>query len=324
MSPSSTFSSFGSTTSASSSSSSAFSAFGATESRPVTYDGSSTQQHHHRLASAADDDDLLALFSSDTFSLESQRDRDLVRLGSFLTNLIPSASTSTSTASQPIPTGSSSSFRAPSNHQFGSPMSYQSSTSSGMNVPPAPSSSLNNHPTRTIPPAPMIDFSNFNGFGGWGKELEGFAGKESSSFNQDRWNTAGTPRSGGATPRRRRSSGVATNAGLYDSTTWRVQNGSKGRGQSSTGGEGESTLGSGLQDVHESGQGWKSRLRKSTQQQSLAQRIHPTRGYNHDPDPSHRHPDDDDEEDGDEDDDDGGGYTHQGDDAEGDDLMMDD
>lgn len=230
-----------------------------------------------------DEEDLLALLSSDSFSLESQRDRDLIKLGSFLNNIIPSQP---QPLPQPIPSTSRSIPPHPhSLNSFGSPMSYHSSTSSNNSnpVPPAPSSSLNNPP----PPFPIMDFSNFNGFGGWGKELEGFKGKESTSFNQSRWNTVSGSNSrdvssGENTPMRRRSS-VANNR---NGQAWRVPNCSRERveeeRESTPVGKGRGNRGT-IETREEEERGWKSRLRKSTvEQSSSAGNRNSGRGYDDD------------------------------------------
>jgi len=223
-------------------------------SSPSSTHSQSHPHQQHASTSAADEEDLLALLGSDTFSLESQRDRDLIKLGSFLSNLIPpphssTTSTHTSTSSQPV--------LSPSTNHFGSPMSFQSSSSgfSQSHLPPAPSSSLNNKPSSMIPPAEFfqgMDFSSFNGFGGWGKECEGLKGGVKESFNQDRWGIgsgSGTPvggRSGGATPTRRRRS-----SNLGEGAMWRAPNCSRER---------EERI-----EIKENEEGgWKGRLRKST------------------------------------------------------------
>jgi len=110
------------------------------------------------------------------------------------------------------------------------------------------------------PPAEFfqgMDFSSFNGFGGWGKECEGLKGGVKESFNQDRWgigSASGTPtggRSGGATPTRRRRSSVQG-----DNSLWRVPNCSRERERE-------------VENVEEGG--WKGRLRKSTVDQQQQQ-----------------------------------------------------
>ncbi|GAA5916365.1 uncharacterized protein JCM6883_002645 [Sporobolomyces salmoneus] len=264
---------------------------------------SSSLHPHDSRTSAAEEEDLLALLSSDTFSLESQRDRDLVKLGSFLSNIIPTPPAQP----QPIPSSSSSSGnRQIPPHSYGSDHSTSStSTNGGPPLPPAPSSSLNNN-ERSVPPFPMLDFSSFNGFGGWGKELEGFAGKDTTSFNQSRWNTVsgGNSRdhSGENTPMRRRSSVNHNNNGKE----WRVPNCSRERNQIEEGSRDGTPIASRERSSASRGreeEGWKSRLRKSTVDQQQQHAVSTSRGY--------------------EEDDDGGGGGGMQDDEE-DDLMMDD
>ncbi|GAA5951201.1 hypothetical protein JCM21900_004373 [Sporobolomyces salmonicolor] len=112
-------------------------------------------------SAAVDEEDLLALLASDTFSLESRRDKDLIVLSSFLKGVLPSAP---SQASPPAGISIGSSAPAPpswngwrpdastSSAPYGSPMSFQSTSSGSAAVPPAPSSSLNNHPSPPFPP----------------------------------------------------------------------------------------------------------------------------------------------------------------------------
>lgn len=183
------------------------SSFGSSTSSKTSNSSSShPQQHYGPGSTAADEEDLLALLSSDTFSLESQRDRDLVHLGSFLTNIIPQ------TGPQPIPlhpssAASSSSSSHPWHHHHhhpwndhsremaSSPMSFQSNSSGGglghtAPVPPAPSSSLNNSfpvlppqlplastsnsavssspPPPPPPPVPPVPMMDFSNFNGFG------------------------------------------------------------------------------------------------------------------------------------------------------------
>lgn len=57
---------------------------------PFPYSSPHMQQQSRPLAN--DEEDLMALFSSDTFSLESQRDRELLHLSSFLQTALPPGS----------------------------------------------------------------------------------------------------------------------------------------------------------------------------------------------------------------------------------------
>ncbi|BGP29765.1 hypothetical protein JCM10296v2_001510 [Rhodotorula toruloides] len=141
------------------------------------------QQHHGRQQgggqSRVDEDDLLDLLASDSFSLESRRDRDLLVLSSFLKSALPGASAGGPAAHPPGPSlaiggnagqglfgaGGGAAAAAGWNgwrpaHQgggvggegvaapYGSPMSFASTASNMSNVPhhAAPSSSFSPPP----------------------------------------------------------------------------------------------------------------------------------------------------------------------------------
>ncbi|GJN88239.1 hypothetical protein Rhopal_001204-T1 [Rhodotorula paludigena] len=112
----------------------------------------------HGSSAAVDDDDLLSLLGSDSFSLETARDRELLLLGSFLKGVLPPAAAGSGAHHHPAPLNAGLTISsAASAHAagwngwrpapdgvaapFGSPMSFASSSVGSSAFPAGPSTS---------------------------------------------------------------------------------------------------------------------------------------------------------------------------------------
>lgn len=222
------------------SSSTAFPSSSTTSSAPVGYSQSA----------AVDDEDLLALLGSDTFSLESARDRDLGMLQSFLQGVLPGTQPNHPTPPPHPglafgqaagasagwngwrPSGSADGAAAP----YGSPMSF-SSTAGG---PSAPSSSLNT--TQHFPSPAQQAFLNL--------------APSPSPFSTNS-QLAPSPRRGSLSSRGR----AAHTAGQSMQAGYRAPAVSRERGQAL---EAAPPSSSGAAEGAEN-QGWKTRLRSARQ-----------------------------------------------------------
>ncbi|GAA5864691.1 hypothetical protein JCM1840_002202 [Sporobolomyces johnsonii] len=229
-------------------------------------------------SAAVDEEDLLALLGSDTFSLESRRDKDLLVLQSFLQGVLPPAPSQQLSpsgisigSSAPAPPSWNNGWRpdaSTSAAPYGSPMSFQSTSSGSAAVPPAPSSSLNNHPSPAFPPNLAAAVLPLNFF------PDPFAGASAGTSPPS---LAGVPggTSGALSGAAISGGGAATPA----SSPRRRGTGGAERGDRTSSAKGSFGPGAGAATaVEEEAQGWKSRLRNSTRARRLDEEQAP-RGY---------------------------------------------